>query len=168
MAFFRFFHLRVLWVLTDKSTLKSGYPLFDKTCQKVDIFNFVFIFEIHLVAGKDLFVQNVLIFGPPFLAPFWDLWPPCWFLGCSFLTHFLISFWITHFHDFDEVMINFSFHHFSWHVYHILWYTWWHAFRPLLSALRRAYRGFDQINVVILTTFIWTLLTNPYNSIYIL
>ena len=71
MAFFRFFHLRVLWVLTDKSTLKSGYPLFDETHQKVGFFNFVFIFEIHLVAGKDLFVQNVLIFGPPFLGPFW-------------------------------------------------------------------------------------------------
>ena len=70
--FFGFCHLRVLWVLTDILTLKSGYPLFDKTYQILGFFNFVFIFENHLVAGKDLFVQKVLIFGPPFLDPFWD------------------------------------------------------------------------------------------------
>ena len=68
-SLFRFFHLRVLWVLTDKSTLKSGYPLFDETHQKVGFFNFVFIFE-PLVAGKD-FCSKRAHFWTPFWPPFW-------------------------------------------------------------------------------------------------
>ena len=122
MALFRFFHLRVLWVLTDKSTLKSGYPLFDETHQKVGCFNFVFIFGKPFSRWEGPFCSKRAHFWTPFFGPFLDLMAALLIFGVlifdplsdHLLNHSFSWFWMISWSSFHFI----TFEYISWHLFH--------------------------------------------------